>query len=494
LTADSRRDRSSKFGPFGRRVTARRGGPDGQPDTQPKSRAQSGLLADFGGHGANGHFPYESSNQANPEGRTNAENWANAEARTNAENWASPESRTNAEGWTSPEAQTNAENWTNPESQTNAEGWTYREGFTSPGDQTDAEGWTYREGFTSPESQTNAEGWTYREGLTYAEDGAPRTRDRESGAGGEPTLILNAGRRTGRHAGQQVKADRKRKLRKVIPAAAVVAVVAAGTAAYGLTSGGSHAMRSNAAATLPGTLDALGASPSSTNAAGTKLVKVATAKAATAARPAVKPTPKPTASSKPSAASPAASSAASAPADAASSAPADAASSGTTTSNAPATQAAAPSATPAASQSATATTVSCNLNSGGLLPQNVTAIVNFLLANGYSDNAAAGIAGNTYQESGGNPEAVGDGGGGLIGFTPLPSGYVTGDATADLQTQLNAVLTYNQIWASYIPALNAATSPSDAADIYVTDFERAGIPATATREASAEDVASACGL
>jgi hypothetical protein len=488
LTADSRRDRSSKFGPFGRRVTARRGGPDGQPDTQPKSRAQSGLLADFGGHGANGHFPYESSNQANPEARTNAEGWTSLEARTNGENWASPGSWRNAKGWTS------------PESETNAEGWTYREGFTSPEDQTNAEGWTYREGFTSPESQTNAEGWTYREGFTSpesqtnAEDGAPHTRDRETGAGGEPTLILNAerrtGRHTGRHAGHQVKTDRKRKLRKVIPAAAVVAVVAAGTAAYGLTSGGSHAMRSNAAATLPGTLDALGASPSSTNTAGTKLVKVATAKATTAARPAVKPTPKPTASSKPSAAS----SAASAPAEAAVSAPADAASSGTTTSNAPATQAAAPAATPAASQSATATTVSCNLNSGGLLPQNVTAIVNFLLANGYSDNAAAGIAGNMYQESGGNPEAVGDGGGGLIGFTPLPSGYVTGDATANLQTQLNAVLTYNQIWASYIPALNAATSPSDAADIYVTDFERAGIPATATREASAEDVASACGL
>jgi len=253
-------------------------------------------------------------------------------------------------------------------------------------------------------------------------------------------------------------------------------------------------MRSNAAATLPGTLDALGANATSTNAAGTKLVKVATAKDTTAARPAAKPTPKPTpkptASSKPSTPS----SAASAPADASASAPADATSSGTATSNAPAPQAAAPAATPAASQSATATTVSCNVNSGGLLPQNVTAIVNFMLANGYSDNAAAGIAGNMYQESGGNPEAVGDGGGGLIGFTPLPSGYVTGDATADLQTQLNAVLTYNQIWASYIPALNAATSPSDAADIYVTDFERAGIPATATREASAEDVASACGL
>ena len=55
-----------------------------------------------------------------------------------------------------------------------------------------------------------------------------------------------------------------------------------------------------------------------------------------------------------------------------------------------------------------------------MLPDNVTAIVSFLLANGYSDNAAAGIAGNIYQESKGNPESEGMGGGGLIGWTPLP--------------------------------------------------------------------------
>ncbi len=57
-----------------------------------------------------------------------------------------------------------------------------------------------------------------------------------------------------------------------------------------------------------------------------------------------------------------------------------------------------------------------------MLPANVTAIVSFLLAHGYSDNAAAGIAGNIYQESKGNPESEGMGGGGLIGWTPLPVG------------------------------------------------------------------------
>ncbi len=161
----------------------------------------------------------------------------------------------------------------------------------------------------------------------------------------------------------------------------------------------------------------------------------------------------------------------------------------------PTVQAAAarPSATASASSKPAAATLSCNL-SGGLLPDNVTAIVTFLLAHGYTHNAAAGIAGNMYQESKGNPESEGMGGGGLIGFTPLPSGYVTGNPTADLETQLEAVLTYNQQWASYLPALNDAATPADAAYIYVTDFERAGIPAASTREASADDVASACGI
>ena len=155
--------------------------------------------------------------------------------------------------------------------------------------------------------------------------------------------------------------------------------------------------------------------------------------------------------------------------------------------------AAASAASSSASQAAATTGFTCSASSY-LLPENVTAIVNFLVDNGYSRVAAAGIAGNIYQESKGDPESEGMGGGGLIGWTPLPSGFVTGNPSADLQTQLNAVLTFNQGWASYIPALNAAATPADAADIYVTDFERAGIPAAGTREASAEAVASACGL
>jgi Phage tail lysozyme len=174
---------------------------------------------------------------------------------------------------------------------------------------------------------------------------------------------------------------------------------------------------------------------------------------------------------------------------------------------APASPAPSPSATPSASSTPAAGSgqqaaappastghLSCSASASGPLPANYAAIVGFLTSHGYTGNAAAGIAGNIYQESGGNPESEGDGGGGLIGWTPLPGGYVTGNPAADLQTQLAAILAFNQIWSQYVPTLNAASSPAAAADIYVTDFERAGVPAAGTREAAAEAVAAACGI
>jgi Phage tail lysozyme len=130
----------------------------------------------------------------------------------------------------------------------------------------------------------------------------------------------------------------------------------------------------------------------------------------------------------------------------------------------------------------------------GMLPYNYAAIVNFLVAHGYTKMGAVGIAGNIYQESKGDPESIGSGGGGLIGWTPLPSGFVTGNAAADLQTQLAALLTYNQGWAQYISMLNAATNPTDAAYVYMTYFERPGLPAAANREGAAVAVAQACGI
>lgn len=134
--------------------------------------------------------------------------------------------------------------------------------------------------------------------------------------------------------------------------------------------------------------------------------------------------------------------------------------------------------------------VHCSGASGPMLPENYPAIMGFLTEHGYTGVAAAGIAGNMYQESGGNPES----GGGLIGWTPLPAHYVTGDAAADLQTQLAGVLTFNDQYPQDVTVLNAATSATAAADIYMNDFERPGLPAAARREAAAQAVAEACGL
>jgi hypothetical protein len=265
----------------------------------------------------------------------------------------------------------------------------------------------------------------------------------------------------GRHVSPRRSTARKR-AGKVVPAAAVAATLAAGAAAYGLAGSGSPQSAQFSDAAQPVSLS---------NPAQVGIGGAGSAEAAASARPQASTSPK--AAAKPRTSAP----------------PATTTASATPT----ATATAAARATASASSKPTASTLSCN-PSYGMLPDNVTAIVSFLIANGYSDNAAAGIAGNMYQESKGNPESEGMGGGGLIGFTPLPDGYVTGNPSADLQTQLSAVLTYNQQWAGYLPELNDAATPADAAYIYVTDFERAGIPAASNRESSAQEVAEACGI
>ncbi len=138
--------------------------------------------------------------------------------------------------------------------------------------------------------------------------------------------------------------------------------------------------------------------------------------------------------------------------------------------------------------------VSSAVGGTDLLPLNYVTIVNFLVGNGYTSIAAAGIAGNIYQESGGNPESGDAAAGGLIGWTPLPSGYITGDPSADLQTQLAGLLVFNDNLSEFLPALNAATTAADAAYVYMTDFERPGFLAAINREDSAIAVAATCGF
>jgi hypothetical protein len=116
------------------------------------------------------------------------------------------------------------------------------------------------------------------------------------------------------------------------------------------------------------------------------------------------------------------------------------------------------------------------------------------MANGYSRAGAAGICGCIDGESGGNPESVGMGGGGLIGWTPLPAGYVTGNATKDLQTQLPAILKYNDgIGQGFIVMLNALTDPVQAADFYSENFEKPKFKDSDVRASTAKSIFSQLG-
>jgi hypothetical protein len=114
--------------------------------------------------------------------------------------------------------------------------------------------------------------------------------------------------------------------------------------------------------------------------------------------------------------------------------------------------------------------------------QNLVTIAQFLESNGYSVNAAAGIAGTVAGESGGNPESVGSGGAGLIGWTPPSKAYpyqpiVTGHPNADFQNQLQDMLYYNEQQGSgAMAALQSAPNPVAAADVYSSQFERPLVP------------------
>ena len=130
----------------------------------------------------------------------------------------------------------------------------------------------------------------------------------------------------------------------------------------------------------------------------------------------------------------------------------------------------------------------------GYLPANWKTIAGFLSTHGFTKYAAAGVAGNIFAESGGNPEILeigGGGGGGLIQWTPYPGGYITGNYQQDLMTQLYAILH----WGGGPGLVNRATSPSNAAMLYQDYYERpasltASLPA---RMASANAVANAMG-
>jgi len=131
---------------------------------------------------------------------------------------------------------------------------------------------------------------------------------------------------------------------------------------------------------------------------------------------------------------------------------------------------------------------------------NLLAVGQYLVENGYSDAAAAGIASCIDGESRGNPESVGSGGGGLIGWTPLSSAapnpdIVTGNPEQDMMTQLADILYYNstEIGQAQVDRLNSQSDPVAAADFYSQNFERPAVTDSDVVPSVAEQIFSALG-
>lgn len=120
--------------------------------------------------------------------------------------------------------------------------------------------------------------------------------------------------------------------------------------------------------------------------------------------------------------------------------------------------------------------------------ENAQAIYQGLLAMGLSPNAAAGVAGNIYQESHGNPSSTSGAGGGLFGETTANGGTVSGGSLTEQLTALAKYIAAN----GSVADINAhASTPTAAADYFESKYERAGIPALSTREAAANWTAQA---
>jgi Phage tail lysozyme len=131
---------------------------------------------------------------------------------------------------------------------------------------------------------------------------------------------------------------------------------------------------------------------------------------------------------------------------------------------------------------------------------NLLAIAQYLVENGYSAAAAAGVASCVDGESGGNPESVGSGGGGLIGWTPLSSAapnpnVITGNAAQDMMTQLADILYYDstEIGQSLVAQLNSNTDPVAAADFFSENFEKPAVTNSDVVPSVAEQVFSELG-
>jgi hypothetical protein len=307
------------------------------------------------------------------------------------------------------------------------------------------------------------------------------------GAGG------SADQYTGRHAaaGHRSKTARKR-AGKVVPAAGVAAALAVGAVAYGLVAGTGSPQAAQLSTDLAVPVSSLsganhaGIGVGGVNSAASAMIAAArTASSAVASASAKHPASRSTKAAKPTVAPSFAPASTTAP----------------QTSNEPA-------ATAIPSASATPTAQATHSSSGGSAKvaadiadgDNTLAIGQYLVDNGYSVAAAAGVASCVDGESGANPESEGDGGGGLIGWTPLGSAQpdgniITGDASADMMTQLADILYYNadEIGQSKVAELDSQTDPVAAADFYSQNFEKPAVTDSDVVPSVAENVYSELG-
>ncbi len=121
---------------------------------------------------------------------------------------------------------------------------------------------------------------------------------------------------------------------------------------------------------------------------------------------------------------------------------------------------------------------------------NAEVIYKALLAMGLSTNAAAGVAGNIYQESGGNPSASSGAGGGLFGEEVQNGGAAGGGSMTE---QLAALAKYIAANGSVADINSHASTPKDATDYFMTQYERPNqaLENEPNREAAAAYVAAA---
>lgn len=124
---------------------------------------------------------------------------------------------------------------------------------------------------------------------------------------------------------------------------------------------------------------------------------------------------------------------------------------------------------------------------------NLITIGKYLMQHGATRIAAAGITGDIYGESAGNPESVGSGGFGLIGWTGntigLPPGYrgPTGNLNRDLAIQMAGTVGYINANGGMGP-INAARSVTEAGQIFSRKYERPLVLYSDTRPAIAQAV------